>query len=130
MTPPAAPKKARTPAQLAADERRRKAAAEKRRKNAPPGPVETAVRKDIEALVITHPMGEALAAMSFVLARALDQNVDRRETGQLNAQLKANLLELSGQVDDADDDDLADLLDETEGGAQEPAPEVRDPEED
>lgn len=122
------PKK--SPEELEAGRKARAAAkAKKARESAPPGPVERAVRADIEALTITHPMGEALSAMSYVLARALDQNVDRRETGQLNAQLKANLLELSGQVDDADDE-LADLISEPEPGAPEPGPEVRDPEED
>jgi hypothetical protein len=72
-----------------------------------PGPVERQVRADIAALVTAHPMGEALAEMSYALARLLDAGADG--AAALNRELRGNLTELSRlAVDDADD--LADEL--------------------
>jgi uncharacterized phage infection (PIP) family protein YhgE len=65
------------------------------------------VRADIAALVTAHPMGEALAEMSYALARLLDAGADG--AAALNRELRGNLTELSRlAVDDADD--LADEL--------------------
>jgi hypothetical protein len=67
------------------------------------------VRADIQALVSTHPMGEALTEMSLNLARTLDAGAGLA-TAAVNRELRANLLELSRTaVDDADDfaDDLS-----------------------
>lgn len=73
-----------------------------------PGPVEEKVRSDVAALVTTHPMGEALAAMAFALARTLDNGAGLA-VAAVNRELRANLLELAGMVDD-DDEDLDALL--------------------
>lgn len=68
------------------------------------GPVEKAVRADVGALISAHPMGEALAEMSFNLARYLDDGAGLA-TAAVNRELRANLIELSG-MSDADVDDL------------------------
>ncbi len=72
-----------------------------------PGPVECKVASDIEALVSTHPMGEALSAMSLALARTLDQGAGLA-VAAVNRELRANLVELSSMADNDDDLD-ADL---------------------
>ena len=68
------------------------------------GPVEAQVRKDVGALISGHPMGEALAEMSFSLARALDEGAGMA-TAAVNRELRTNLLELA-RLGVADDDDL------------------------
>jgi hypothetical protein len=68
-----------------------------------PGPVETKVRADIDALVSGHPMGEALAEMAFALARTLDKGAGLA-VAAVNRELRANLLELSRLGVDGDDD--------------------------
>lgn len=73
-----------------------------------PGPVEQQVRADVEALVTGHPMGEALAEMSYNLARVLDQGAGLA-VAAVNRELRANLLELAG-MGVGDDDDLDDQL--------------------
>ena len=91
-----------------------------------PPTVESKVRADIEALVSSHPMGEALAEMAIALAREMDAGVVCKACGgavasptaALNRELRANLIELASQAV-ADDDDLEARLS---------AP-VRDPEE-
>jgi hypothetical protein len=75
--------------------------------SAEPGPVECKVASDIEALVSTHPMGEALSAMSLALARTLDQGAGLA-VAAVNRELRANLVELSSMADNDDDLD-ADL---------------------
>lgn len=72
------------------------------------GPVETKVRQDVDALVSAHPMGEALAAMAFSLARALDEGAGMA-TAAVNRELRANLIELASQGVNDDDDLEADL---------------------
>jgi hypothetical protein len=72
------------------------------------GPVERKVRADIAVLITAHPMGEALAEMSFNLARTLDEGAGLA-TAAVNRELRANLLELSRLAVD-DSDDLADEL--------------------
>ncbi len=72
------------------------------------GPVERQVKRDIGALATAHPMGEALAAMSLNLARALDAGAGLA-TAAVNRELRANLLELSRLAVD-DNDDLSDEL--------------------
>lgn len=61
------------------------------------------VRKDVDALVTLHPMGEALAEMAYALARTLDEGAGLA-VAAVNRELRANLLELSGMVDDEDED--------------------------
>ncbi len=72
------------------------------------GPVERKVRADVGALISAHPMGEALAEMSFALARLLDDGAGLA-TAAVSRELRANLMELSRLADDGDDD-LADEL--------------------
>jgi hypothetical protein len=69
----------------------------------PMGPIETKVRSDVEALTTAHPMGEALAEMSFTLARAIDQG-DGLTSAAVNRELRANLIELArlGVENDSD----------------------------
>jgi hypothetical protein len=87
-----------------------------------PGPVERQVRADIAALVTAHPMGEAIAEMSYALARTLDAGAGMA-VAAVNRELRANLIELSRlAIDDADE--LADEL-----SAPEMPSEVRDSEE-
>jgi hypothetical protein len=66
------------------------------------GPVERKVRADIAALVTAHPMGEALAEMSFNLARVLDEGAGLA-TAAVNRELRANLQELGRLAVDDDD---------------------------
>jgi hypothetical protein len=61
------------------------------------------VRADIEALVTAHPMGEALAEMSFELARRLG-SCEPKEAAAINRELRANLLELMSMAVVDDDD--------------------------
>lgn len=68
------------------------------------GPVEAKVREDIGALISSHPMGEALAEMSFNLARTLDEGAGLA-VAAVNRELRANLVELA-RLGVADDDDL------------------------
>jgi hypothetical protein len=73
------------------------------------GPVETKVRADVDALVTTHPMGEALAEMAFALARTLDEGAGLA-TAAVNRELRANLLELASlREEPGDNDDAPDL---------------------
>jgi len=72
------------------------------------GPVERKVRADLAALVTVHPMGEALAEVSFALARLLDDGAGLA-TAAVSRELRANLMELSRLADDGNDD-LADEL--------------------
>ena len=67
------------------------------------GPVETKVRQDVDALVSTHPMGEALAEMAFALARTLDEGAGLA-VAAVNRELRHNLIELASQGVDDDDD--------------------------
>jgi hypothetical protein len=80
------------------------------------GPVERKVRADVGALFSGHPMGEALAEMSFSLARLLDDGAGLA-TAAVNRELRANLMELSRLADDGNDD-LADELSVPELPAQ------------
>ena len=70
------------------------------------GPVETKVQADLEALVTTHPMGEALAEMSLNLARTLDAGAGLA-VAAVNRELRANLVELARQADNDEDLDAA-----------------------
>lgn len=81
------------------------------------GPVERKVRADVESLVSVHPMGEALAAMSFSLAAALDSNVGGMARAALNRELRQNLVELA-DMGVGDDDDLDAQLSTPDGGAE------------
>lgn len=73
------------------------------------GPVEEKVREDIAALVSEHPMGEALAEMSYNLARTLDEGAGLA-VAAVNRELRANLVELARLG--VDDGDLGDALSE------------------
>ena len=48
----------------------------------------------MSALISSHPMGEALAAMSFTLARTLDDGAGLA-VAAVNRELRANLIELA-----------------------------------
>ena len=72
------------------------------------GTVERKVRADIAALVTAHPMGEALAEMSYNLARVLDEGAGLA-TAAVNRELRANLTELGRLAVDDDDTFEADL---------------------
>lgn len=78
-----------------------------------PGAVELKVRADIEALVSGHPMGEALAAMSYALARGIDEGPEMMRAA-LNRELRLNLAELAGMS--VGGDDLGTELSIPEGG--------------
>lgn len=73
------------------------------REGGEPGPVETQVRNDLEALVTAHPMGESLTAMSINLARTLDEGAGLA-VAAVNRELRANLIELARLGVDGDDD--------------------------
>ena len=85
------------------------------------GAVERETRKDVAALVTSHPMGEALAALAFSLARSLDDGAGMA-TAAVSRELRATLIELakyeSGGVDD--DDDGPDLGAPALGDASDP----------
>jgi hypothetical protein len=85
------------------------------------GPVESKVRADVSALVTEHPMGEALAEMSFNLARTLDNGAGLA-VAAVNRELRANLVELA-RLGVGDDDDL-----DAEFSTPEVPAEVRDSE--
>lgn len=72
------------------------------------GPVEKATRADVEALMSGHPMGEALAEMSFNLARTLDKGAGLA-VAAVNRELRANLTALAGMGVEGDDDLDAEL---------------------
>jgi hypothetical protein len=72
-----------------------------------PGPIEANTRRDIDALISTHKMGEALAETAFNLARALDQGAGLA-TAAIARELRATLTELAKMG--VDDDDLDDRL--------------------
>ena len=91
-----------------------------------PGPVEAKVRSDIAALMSGHPMGEALAEMSYNLARTLDNGAGLA-VAAVNRELRANLMELAG-MGEASDDDLDAALSTPSGGLG-LSSEVRDSEE-
>ena len=120
---PAAPRKAtaakaaapaRTPAKRATAKRApRKAPADTKPNVRVPGPVETKVRADVEALVSAHPMGEALAAMSYALARGIDEGPEMMRAA-LNRELRLNLVELAGMG--VGGDDLGAEISMPEGG--------------
>lgn len=75
----------------------------------PFGAIERQVRADVEALVSEHPMGEALAAMAFKLARLLDGSVQHMAVAAINRELRETLLELASLGVDDDDDLEAEL---------------------
>lgn len=72
------------------------------------GPVESKVRADIASLVTAHPMGEALAAMSYAMARTIDSGPEMMRAAA-NRELRLNLTELAG-MGVGDDDDLGAAL--------------------
>lgn len=69
------------------------------------GNVERKTRADVDALVTSHPMGEALAALAFSLARTLDNGAGMA-TAAVSRELRATLIEIAkyeqGSVDDDD----------------------------
>lgn len=75
------------------------------------------VRKDLDALVTSHPMGEALEQLAMDLAGKIDVEEDGRVVASLAKELRATLHELAEGAE-GDVDDLA---------AELSAP-VRDPE--
>ena len=99
---------------MATQRKRDESGAPKRRS----GAITRKVRADIDAIITTHPMGEALAEMSLNLARTLDGGAGLA-TAAVNRELRANLLELARLALD-DTDDLADDLSAPVRDAQEP----------
>lgn len=86
------------------------------------GPVGTAVKADLEAMICTHPARDALTATALHIARQLDSGeADARGVAALAKELRGHLDDLAGRAA-GDDDDLADLL------GPELSAEVRDPE--
>ena len=76
-----------------------------------PGAIEAQVRTDVDALLASHPMGDSLAELAFMLARRLD---DARGTKDLavagiSKELRETLLALAA-TKAGDDDDLAAAL--------------------
>lgn len=69
------------------------------------GEVERQTRKDIDALVSKHPMGEALAAVAHRLAREIDYG-NPFALPQLSKELRGTLAELAQDEDSDDDDDV------------------------
>ncbi len=72
------------------------------------GAVEVAVRADVATLMTAHPMAEALAEMSYSLARSIDGGAGMLAAA-MNKELRANLLELARLGVDGDDDLDAEL---------------------
>jgi hypothetical protein len=68
------------------------------------GPVGRHTRRDIEALVCAHPMGESLGAVAENLADALDKCTDQMRPS-IAKELKAVLVELSRYEMSGEDDD-------------------------
>lgn len=64
--------------------------------------VENRVRNDIDALVVSHPMGEALSELALTLARALDDGAGMA-TAAVARELRAVLNDLAGSVVHDDD---------------------------
>ncbi|HEY5833599.1 hypothetical protein [Streptomyces sp.] len=76
-----------------------------------PGPVEEAVRADVEALGDLVGIEPSLSQMAFRLAREIDMGggEDGKQLAQLNRELRQTLAQLlEGRAAD-DDDDLGDL---------------------
>lgn len=76
------------------------------------GPVETAVREDIEALGDLVGVEPTLSEMAYALAREIDSGGgdDGKLLPQLNRELRATLAQLlEGRGAEEDDDDLGDL---------------------
>ncbi|MDT0306860.1 hypothetical protein RM780_07770 [Streptomyces sp. DSM 44917] len=75
------------------------------------GPVESAVREDIEQLGDLVGVEPSLSEMAYTLAREIDAGggEDGRQLAQLTRELRQTLTQLlEGRADD-DDDDLGDL---------------------
>lgn len=69
------------------------------------GQVESKVRSDLEALITTHPMGEALAELAYTLAAQLDGGELGMATAAVSKELRATLDALV-KMREGDDDDL------------------------
>lgn len=83
-------------------------------RKAPPrrGPVETAVREDVEQLGDLVGVEPSLSQMAYRLAQEIDAggSEDGKQLAQLNRELRATLAALlEGRGTEDDDDDLADL---------------------
>ncbi len=86
------------------------------------GHVERETRKDIEALVCAHPMGEALTAIALNLARTLDRGAGLASAG-IAKELRTTLQELAKYEEvGADDDDAPDLGGPTMGDEEDSEP--------
>lgn len=76
------------------------------------GPVEQAVRDDVEAMGDLIGVEPSLSEMAYTLAREIDGEggEDGRLLPQLNRELRQTLAQLlEGRASDDDDDDLGDL---------------------
>lgn len=73
------------------------------------GPVGRAVKADLEQMICSHPMREALSASALRLAHQIDTEITPRDLGSVAKEMRDTLNDLAGRVA-GDDDDLADLL--------------------
>ncbi|MEU8055702.1 hypothetical protein [Microbispora bryophytorum] len=71
------------------------------------GPLESAVRKNIEDLALVAPMSDALAEIAFNLARKLDSGKAVMASAAIGRELRETLQAL---VEAAGDDDSSELL--------------------
>lgn len=70
------------------------------------GSVETQVRRDVAALVSSHPMGEGLAELAYMLAHRLDSaELQGMAVSGISRELRETLMELA-RLGVGDDDDL------------------------
>ncbi|MEV6571858.1 hypothetical protein [Streptomyces sp. NPDC051577] len=75
------------------------------------GPVERAVRDDIEQLGDLAGVEPSLSELAYTLAREIDSDVEEgRQLHQLSRELRQTLAQLlEGRATDDDDDDLGDM---------------------
>ncbi|HCA86366.1 MAG TPA: hypothetical protein DEQ61_13200 [Streptomyces sp.] len=76
------------------------------------GPVEKAVRDDVEQLGDLVGVEPSLSAMAYTLAREVDNGggEEGKQLAQLSKELRATLAQLlEGRAAEEDDDDLGDL---------------------
>ena len=67
------------------------------------GAIERQVRRDIDALITEHPMGESLAQLAFRLSASLDGGAGQMEAA-LSRELRATLDALAGMGVSGDSD--------------------------
>lgn len=87
------------------------ASSARKRRGSLAGPVEAAVREDVEQLGDLVGVEPSLSEMAYRLAREIDDGGEEgRQLPQLNRELRATLAALlEGRAAEDDDDDLGDL---------------------